>query len=121
MPSSTAAARTKTLKVEPGCRLAWATRLNWFPVEPGVTAVVATRERLLRRVERIEVGRRLRQPGEQRGLRERQLGGRLGEVGLGGRLDPVGVIAVVDLVLVGVEDLLLRPALAQLDRETGLL
>ena len=41
MPSSIAAVRTKTLNVEPGWRRAWATRLNWLPVRPGVTAVIA--------------------------------------------------------------------------------
>ena len=41
MPSLIAAASTKVLKVEPGCRRAWATRLNWLPVRPGVTAVMA--------------------------------------------------------------------------------
>src|SRR5437762_12599861 len=41
MPSAIAAVRTKTLNVEPGCRRACATRLNWLPVRPGVTAVIA--------------------------------------------------------------------------------
>src|SRR2546421_4374670 len=72
-------------------------------------------------MEGIEVRRRLRQPREERRLAERELRRRLREVRLSGGLDPVRVVAVVDLVLVRVQDLLLRPALAQLDREAGLL
>ena len=41
MPSSTAAASTNVLNVEPGWRRACATRLNWLPVRPGVTAAIA--------------------------------------------------------------------------------
>ena len=41
MPNSTAAASTNGLKVEPGWRFAWATRLNWLPFLPGVTAAMA--------------------------------------------------------------------------------
>ena len=41
IPSSTAAVRTNVLNVEPACRRACATRLNWFPVAPGVTAAIA--------------------------------------------------------------------------------
>jgi hypothetical protein len=83
--------------------------------------LVPPRERLVRRVERVEVRRRLRQPGEQRRLGERELRGRLREVRLRRRFDPVGVVSVVDLVLVGVQDLGLRPAVAELDREARLL
>ncbi len=35
MPWLTAAASTNVLKVEPACRRAWATRLNWFFTRPG--------------------------------------------------------------------------------------
>ncbi len=38
---STAAARTKVLKVEPAWRRACESRLNWFLRVPGVTAVIA--------------------------------------------------------------------------------
>ena len=40
IPSETASVRTYVLKVEPAWRRAWAARLNWFPVRPGVTAVI---------------------------------------------------------------------------------
>src|SRR5438876_9565209 len=43
------------------------------------------------------------------------------EIRLRGGLDAVGVIAVVDGVQVADEDLVLRPAAAELDRETRLL
>ena len=41
MPFSTAAARTKVLNVEPGCRLACERRLNWLFARPGTIAVIA--------------------------------------------------------------------------------
>ncbi len=41
IPCSTAAARTNVLKVEPDCRRACESRLNWFFLFPGVTAVIA--------------------------------------------------------------------------------
>ena len=41
IPMLTAAASTNILKVEPACRFACATRLNWLPSLPGVTAVIA--------------------------------------------------------------------------------
>ena len=41
IPCATAAARTKVLNVEPDCRRAWESRLNWFLLFPGVTAVIA--------------------------------------------------------------------------------
>ena len=41
MPSLTAAASTNILNVDPAWRFACATRLNWLPLRPGVTAVIA--------------------------------------------------------------------------------
>ena len=41
MPFSTAAARTNVLKVEPGWRRAWESRLNWLFARPGTTAAIA--------------------------------------------------------------------------------
>jgi len=41
IPWSTAAARTNILKVDPAWRFACATRLNWLPELPGVTAAIA--------------------------------------------------------------------------------
>ena len=41
MPRSTAAARTNVLNVEPGCRRAWESRLNWLFARPGTTAAIA--------------------------------------------------------------------------------
>ena len=71
-------------------------------------------------VERVVVGRRLRQAGEKRRLLERQPARRNREVRLGGRLDPVGVVAVVDVVEIRVEDRVPRPGAGELDGETGL-
>ena len=230
MPFSIAAARTNVLNVEPGCRRACESRLNWLLLRPGITAViarmapfagsieitaaagsagsvsvladrllrsllparhdrrvdaeaagadrlgavladqlvadvaeevrladllveapgleaevaragrprvlprrdralvahraqhgVAPRERLPGLDERVVGGRRLRQPGEQRRLAQREVAGRLREVGLRRRLDPVGEVAVVHLVEVRGEDALLRPGVVELDREARLL
>src|SRR5437763_1840100 len=52
-----------------------------------------------------------RQPGQKRGLGERELQGRLAEVGSRGGLHAVGARAVVDLVEVQLEDLVLPQAL----------
>jgi hypothetical protein len=41
IPFSTAAARTKVLNVEPDWRRACDSRLNWFFLFPGITAVIA--------------------------------------------------------------------------------
>jgi hypothetical protein len=41
IPCSTAAARTNVLKVEPDWRRACESRLNWFFLLPGITAVIA--------------------------------------------------------------------------------
>ena len=41
MPLSTAAASTNVLKVEPGWRRAWESRLNWLSRRPGMTAAIA--------------------------------------------------------------------------------
>ena len=41
MPCSTAAARTNVLKVDPGWRRAWESRLNWLSRRPGTTAAIA--------------------------------------------------------------------------------
>jgi len=71
-------------------------------------------------VEWVVGRRRLRQAGEQGGLRERQLRSVPREVGLRSRLDPVRVVAVVDLVHVGGQDPLLRPGARQLDGEARL-
>ena len=79
-------------------------------------------------MERVEDGRRLRQPGEESGLVQRQLPRRLRKVGLSRRLDPVRVVSVVDLVHVRRQNPLLpTPASVlrlllpgELDRETCL-
>ncbi len=90
-------------------------------LEHGPEHVVSTRDRRLPVVERVVDRRRLRQPGEQRGLGERQVTRVPREVGLRRGLDPVGVVAVVDRVQVLAQDHVLRPASAQLDREARLL
>ena len=41
MPRATAAVSVITLNVEPGCRRALVAKLNWLPLRPGVTAVIA--------------------------------------------------------------------------------
>src|SRR5581483_7300791 len=69
----------------------------------------------------IEVGRRLDHPGEERGLRERELRGRLVEVVAGGRADAVDAVPEVDLVQVQLEDLVLGVPLLELDGQRGLL
>ncbi len=40
-PCETAVVSAIVLNVEPGCRAPLVTKLNWFPVVPGVTAVIA--------------------------------------------------------------------------------
>ena len=52
----------------------------------------------------VIVGRRLRQPGQHRRLRQRQVFGRFAEIGLGRGLDAVGQVAVVELVQVDLQD-----------------
>ena len=74
-----------------------------------------------RRGERVVDGRRLREPGEERGLGERQPAGRLREVRLRGGLDAVGLVPVVHLVQVRRQDPVLRPGAVELRREAGLL
>jgi hypothetical protein len=59
--------------------------------------------------------------GEVCGLGERQLECRGPEPGLGGRLDPVGAAPEVHGVEVGLEDLVLRELLLELDGEVRLL
>jgi hypothetical protein len=69
---------------------------------------------------RVELGGRLGQPGEQRCLGQRELRRRLAEVGFGRRLDPVRLVAVVDAIQIGLEDLVLRILVLDLDREDHL-
>ncbi len=78
-------------------------------------------ERARRRDERIVDRRCLREPREQRRLRQRELARRLREVGSGGRFDSVGLIPVVDAVEVRREDLVLRPLSVELRRQARLL
>ena len=87
----------------------------------GVEHLVASRDRAARVVERVVDRRRLRQACEQRRLRQRQLPRMPREVRLRRRFDAVGVVPVVDGVEIAGEDLVLRPAAAQLDRETRFL
>ena len=69
--------------------------------------------------ERVEAGA-LRQPGKQARLREIELARRDAEVGASRRLDAVGAAAVVDLVEVGLEDLVFRVVRLELEREQRL-
>ncbi len=69
----------------------------------------------------VEDRGRLGQAGEERSLRERELGEvGLPEVRLGGGLHAVGLVPVVDLVEVELEDLLLGVGVRHLDREDAL-
>ena len=83
--------------------------------------VVAPCDGPLGRLDRVVLGRRLRQAGEGGGLDEREVPRPLREVRLRRRLDPVRVAAVEDLVQVAGEDPVLRPLPVELDREAGLL
>ena len=74
-----------------------------------------------RRGERVVDRRRLGEPREKSGLRERQLQGRAGEERLRGSLDPVCLTAVVHLVQVRGQDPVLRPGVVELGREAGFL
>src|SRR5439155_25996306 len=65
-------------------------------------------------VERVEAARKLRQSGEQRGLREVEIPRAHAEVHARRGLDPVGAASVVDVVEVQLEDLVLRPARLEL-------
>ncbi len=52
-PSDTAVVRAIVLKVDPGWRAPLVTKLNWLPVFPGVTAVMARIAPLLGSIETI--------------------------------------------------------------------
>ncbi len=71
-------------------------------------------------VERVVVGRRLRQPRQKGSLLERQPARRNREVRLGRSFDAVRVVAVVDVVEVGGEDSVPRPGARELDGEASL-
>ena len=71
--------------------------------------------------ERVVLGRRLRQAGEQRGLREGDVLDVLVEVRQRGGLDADRVVAVEDAVEVVGEDLVLGVRLLVLDGQVGLL
>ena len=69
---------------------------------------------------RIELGRRLRQTGQEARLCQGQLAGGLAEVGLRRGFHPIGAVSVKDAVQVGLEDLRLRVLMLDLDGEDGL-
>ena len=81
---------------------------------------VAPFARIVRVAKRVVVGRRLRQSGEQRGLRQRELGGVLAEVRLRCGLDPDGVVAVKDAVEVALHDRRLGVLLLEVTRQIRL-
>ena len=72
---------------------------------------------------RVVVVGRVNQPGQKRGLADREVLGLLvaPEVGLGGRAQAICVVAVVDAVQVHVEDLVFGVALLQRGGQNGLL
>ena len=69
--------------------------------------------------EEIEIGRPLRDAGEQRRFGLRQIGGVLAEVDLAGGLRPVGPMAVVEQVEVHLQQLVLAEEVGQLLRQPG--
>ena len=83
--------------------------------------LVAPLDRRLRVEQRVVDRRRLRQTGEQGSLLQAQLARVLGEIDLGSGLDAVGAGAEVDVVQPGLEDPVLLPFLAELDRQARLL
>ena len=68
----------------------------------------------------VVVGGQLRQAGQQRGLRQREVGGILAKEGLGGGVDPVGHAAVEDLVEIHLQDFVLAVAARDLGGENRL-
>jgi hypothetical protein len=73
----------------------------------------------LRVDERVVAGRALHQPGEERGLGQRQRRGVHPEVRLGGRLHAVGVLPEVDDVEVAGEQLVLAVPVLQVEGQPG--
>ena len=71
-------------------------------------------------LQRIVAGWRLRQPGQQRTLRQVQLSGVFGKVGASGRLDAVGQVAVVGLVQVECQNLVFAVGPRQSPGQDGL-
>src|SRR5437764_546463 len=114
IPFSIAAASVNGLKALPAWRWPCEARLNWRRSPLGTSTAIA------RIFERVVDGRRLRQAGEERRLRQAELARAPGEVRLRGGLDPVGVVAVVDLVQVRREDAVPRPGGREPEREAGL-
>ena len=70
--------------------------------------------------EEIEIGRPLRDAGEQRRFGLCQVGGVLAEVDLAGRLRPVGPVAVVEQVEVHLQQLVFAEEVGQLLSQPGL-
>jgi hypothetical protein len=58
--------------------------------------------------------RRLRQPGQEGRLRQRQVAGRGAKIGLGRRLDAVSQVAVINLIQVQLKDFILGVAAGDL-------
>ena len=86
-----------------------------------VGVALAQRDLGVLAVGRVEVVRVVDDARQRRALLERELGGRLVEVGDGGGLDPVGAAPEVDGVEVALEDLLLAHLPTQLEGEDRLL
>ena len=69
------------------------------------------------RTQRIELGGRIRNPGQHGGFRDIEILRRLGEIGLGRGLDSIGFVTVEDLVEIERQDVVLRESSLQLEGE----
>jgi hypothetical protein len=90
-------------------------------LEHAVEHDVAALDRVFGRVGRVERRGVLDDAGQQRRLRQRQLGRRRAEVALGSRLDAVRAVAEEDEVEVALEDLVLAHRVGELEGVARLL
>jgi hypothetical protein len=108
------------MQVAVGVRIAVSRASDVAVREHRAQDLVAPRKSRRRTLERIEDGRRLRQPGEQRRLRKGQMHCTLREIGLRRGFDPVRAVSVEHLVDVRLQDPALGALPGELDRETCL-
>ena len=82
---------------------------------------VTPRDGTIHRVERVEGGRRFRQPGYHRHFVQRQLVDRFSEIDLCRSTDTIGAVTKVNLVQIKLEDLVFRQQLFNANREEDFL